>query len=79
MSTPRRSHSPQVIDLTFLTEEEEIKLRAVLEEDLKLQQDEENRLKYFTFPDYFFVDNNLQVVEGQYYTGVDQTCYDAAW
>ena len=63
MSTPRRSHSPQVIDLTFLTEEEEVKLRAVLEEDLKLQQDEENRLKYFPFYGYSSVYNNLQVVE----------------
>ena len=70
-TTPRRSHSPQVIDLTFLTEEEETKLRDVLEEDLKLQQDEEYRLKYFTVVGYFFVYNNLQVLEGQYYSGVD--------
>lgn len=49
MSTERRTHSPQIIDLTFLTEEEEILLRSVLEKDLKLQQDEENRIKYFTF------------------------------
>ena len=41
-----RSNSPQIIDLTFLSEVEEEKLRAVLEEDLKLQQAEESRLKY---------------------------------
>jgi len=34
-----------VIDLTFLTEEEEFAIRTVLEEDLKLQQQEETRLK----------------------------------
>ena len=36
-----------VIDLTFLNEEEEVAIRAVLEEDLRLQQAEEARLKYF--------------------------------
>ena len=47
-STPAHN-SQQIIDLTFLTEEEELALRAVLEEDLRLQQAEENRLKYFAF------------------------------
>jgi len=46
MTTPDRSHSSEVIDLTFLTEEEETLLRSVLEKDIKLQQNEENRLKY---------------------------------
>ena len=47
-TSPRRSpHSTQqIIDLTFLSEEEETRLRSVLEEDRKLQQAEENRLKY---------------------------------
>lgn len=48
-STPRRSSTPQVIDLTFLTEEEEVSLRAVLQEDARLQQDEDRRLKYYAF------------------------------
>jgi len=46
MTTPARGHSPQIIDLSFLSEEEETFLRSVLEEDIKLQQNEENRLKY---------------------------------
>jgi len=45
MTTPALDSS-QVIDLTFLTEEEETFLRSVLEKDIKLQQNEENRLKY---------------------------------
>lgn len=50
MSSPatlRSGHTTaQVVDLTFLTEEEEMTLRAVLEEDVKLQQAEETRLRY---------------------------------
>ena len=48
LTSPRHSphNAQQIIDLTFLTEEEETSLRSVLVEDQKLQQAEENRLKY---------------------------------
>ena len=46
MAAQRAKELPEgVIDLTFLTEEEEFAIRVVLEEDLKLQQAEEARLK----------------------------------
>ena len=48
-TSPRHSSTPQIIDLTFLSETEEASLRAVLEEDLKLQRAEEARLKYFVY------------------------------
>jgi len=40
------SGGSKVVDLTFLTEEEERNFRAVVNEDLQLQRDEELRLKY---------------------------------
>jgi len=53
MASPARGHNHQVIDLTFLNEEEEMLLCSVLEDDLKLQQSEENRIKYFNMFMYY--------------------------
>ena len=65
MSSPRHTSSPQIIDLTFLSETEEASLRAVLEEDLKLQQAEESRLKYFiSFACLVIIIIILQIVTG---------------
>jgi len=36
----------QIVHLISLSEEEEEAIRSVFEEDLRLQQEEENRLKY---------------------------------
>jgi len=49
MPTPDNPVRGPVIDLTFLAEEEEATLRSVLEEDIRLQQNEENRLKYLDY------------------------------